>query len=253
MVMDPKIEVKDLCVSYGSKPVLKHVSLIIPKNEITAIIGPSGCGKSTLIKALNRMIELVPGAKVTGRVLLDGQDIYAPGIDPVTIRRRIGMVFQKPNPFPASIYDNVAFGPRILGVRDRKKLDKIVEESLVRANLWEEAKDRLKENALALSGGQQQRLCIARALATHPEVLLLDEPASALDPISTARVEDLLKDLKDEVTIVLVTHNMQQAIRVSDRTAFMLLGELIEFNSTTELFEHPSSEKTEAYITGKFG
>jgi len=253
MVMDPKIEVKELSVSYGSKPVLKHVSLTVPREEITAIIGPSGCGKSTLIKALNRMVELVPGAKVTGQVLLDGRDIYGPGIDPVEIRRKMGMVFQKPNPFPMSIYDNVAFGLRILGLGDRRKLDKSVEESLIRANLWEETKDRLKENALSLSGGQQQRLCIARALATYPEVLLLDEPASALDPISTARVEDLLKDLKSEVTIVLVTHNMQQAIRVSDRTGFMLLGELVEFNGTAKLFEHPSDERTEAYITGKFG
>jgi len=253
MVMFPKIEVKELRVSYGEKLVLKGITLTIPRNEITAIIGPSGCGKSTLIKALNRMVELVPEAKVGGQVFLDGEDIYAPDVDAVTIRRRIGMVFQKPNPFPSSIYHNVAFGPRILGVNDRAKLDNVVQESLVRANLWDETKDRLRENALSLSGGQQQRLCIARALATNPEVLLLDEPASALDPISTAKVEDLLRDLKREVTIVLVTHNMQQAIRVSDRTGFMLLGELVEFKPTSELFDHPSDSRTEAYITGKFG
>ncbi len=253
MVMFPKIEVKELRVSYGEKLVLKGITLTIPRNEITAIIGPSGCGKSTLIKALNRMVELVPEAKVGGQVFLDGEDIYAPDVDAVTIRRRIGMVFQKPNPFPSSIYHNVAFGPRILGVNDRAKLDDVVQESLVRANLWDETKDRLRENALSLSGGQQQRLCIARALATNPEVLLLDEPASALDPISTAKVEDLLRDLKREVTIVLVTHNMQQAIRVSDRTGFMLLGELVEFKPTSELFDHPSDSRTEAYITGKFG
>jgi len=251
--MFPKIEVKELRVSYGEKLVLKGITLTIPRNEITAIIGPSGCGKSTLIKALNRMVELVPEAKVGGQVFLDGEDIYAPDVDAVTIRRRIGMVFQKPNPFPSSIYHNVAFGPRILGVNDRAKLDDVVQESLVRANLWDETKDRLRENALSLSGGQQQRLCIARALATNPEVLLLDEPASALDPISTAKVEDLLRDLKREVTIVLVTHNMQQAIRVSDRTGFMLLGELVEFKPTSELFDHPSDSRTEAYITGKFG
>ncbi len=248
-----KIETKGLNVYYGGGTVhaLKEVSIKIEANRITALIGPSGCGKTTFLRALNRMNEL-NGVKTKGEVIIDGVDIYNGKVDVIELRKRVGMVFQQPNPFPMSIYDNVAYGPRIHGVRNRR-LDRIVEESLRKAALWEEVKDRLEENALKLSGGQQQRLCIARALAVNPEVILFDEPCSALDPVSTARIEALLRELKKEYTIVIVTHNMQQAARVSDFTAFFLLGELIEFAETTQIFERPKDKRTEDYITGRFG
>jgi len=239
---------------YGPTHAVRGVSLGFAVNRITAVIGPSGCGKSTLLRCLNRMHELVPGARVEGRVLLDGADIYAPGVDPVAVRRRVGMVFQRPNPFPTmSIYDNVAAGLRLNGVRDRRVLDDVVERSLRHAALWDEVKDVLDRSGASLSGGQQQRLCIARALAVQPEVLLMDEPASALDPASTLKIEELARTLRDRLTIVLVTHNMQQAARVSDSTAFMLSGELVEFRPTTELFTRPKDQRTEDYITGRFG
>ena len=247
-----KFDIKNLDLYYGSFHALKDVNLSIEEREITAFIGPSGCGKSTLLKTLNRMNDLVEGCKITGNVLLDGEDIYG-NMDPTILRRRVGMVFQKPNPFPMSIYDNVAFGPRTHGVRGKAKLDDIVERSLRSAAIWDELKDRLKKDALGLSGGQQQRLCIARALAVEPEVLLMDEPTSALDPISTSKIEDLAVTLKQDYTIVMVTHNMQQAARISDKTAFFLLGEVIEYGDTEQMFSMPADKRTEDYITGRFG
>ena len=231
---------------------LKDINLDLPANEITAFIGPSGCGKSTLLKSLNRMNDLVEGCRITGKVTLDGEDIYK-GMDVNDLRRRVGMVFQKPNPFPMSVYDNIAFGPRTHGIHKKSELDQIVEQSLRDAAIWDELKDRLKKSALGLSGGQQQRLCIARALAVQPEVLLMDEPTSALDPISTSKIEDLAIELKTDYTVIMVTHNMQQAARISDKTAFFLLGEVIEFNDTEQLFSLPSDKRTQDYITGRFG
>ena len=247
-----KFDIKNLDLYYGSFHALKDVNLSIEEREITAFIGPSGCGKSTLLKTLNRMNDLVEGCKITGDVLLDGEDIYG-NMDPTILRKRVGMVFQKPNPFPMSIYDNVAFGPRTHGVRGKAKLDDIVERSLRSSAIWDELKDRLKKDALGLSGGQQQRLCIARALAVEPEVLLMDEPTSALDPISTSKIEDLAVTLKQDYTIVMVTHNMQQAARISDKTAFFLLGEVIEYGDTEQMFSMPTDKRTEDYITGRFG
>ena len=247
-----KFTINDLDLYYGSFKALKSVNLKIAPNEVTAFIGPSGCGKSTLLKSLNRMNDLVEGCKITGEILLDGEDIYG-NIDVNQLRKRVGMVFQKPNPFPMSVYDNIAYGPRTHGVRSRVKLDEIVEKSLRDAAIWDEVKDRLKKSALGLSGGQQQRLCIARALAVQPEVLLMDEPTSALDPISTSKIEDLAMELKERYTIVIVTHNMQQAARISDKTAFFLLGEVVEYNDTDTLFSMPSDKRTEDYITGRFG
>ncbi|MEG1893617.1 MAG: phosphate ABC transporter ATP-binding protein PstB [Clostridia bacterium] len=247
-----KFEIKDLKLLYGELEALKGVSLNIAANEITAFIGPSGCGKSTLLKTLNRMNDLVEGCRISGRVLLDGEDIYG-GMDTALLRKRVGMVFQKPNPFPMSIYDNVAFGPRTHGLMNKARLDDVVERSLRDASIWDELKDRLKKDALGLSGGQQQRLCIARALAVEPEVLLMDEPTSALDPISTLKIEELAVTLKQKYTIIIVTHNMQQAVRISDRTAFFLLGEIVEFGETERLFDVPQDKRTEDYITGRFG
>ncbi|MBQ3156994.1 MAG: phosphate ABC transporter ATP-binding protein [Clostridia bacterium] len=247
-----KIEINNLDLHYGSFHALKDVNLAIREKEITAFIGPSGCGKSTLLKTLNRMNDLVEGCRITGQVLLDGTDIYR-DIDTALLRRRVGMVFQKPNPFPMSIYDNIAFGPRTHGIRGKAKLDDIIERSLRNAAIWDELKDRLKKDALGLSGGQQQRLCIARALAVEPEVLLMDEPTSALDPISTSKIEDLALQLKEQYTIVMVTHNMQQAARISDRTAFFLLGEVVEYDETAKIFSMPQDKRTEDYITGRFG
>ena len=247
-----KMEVKDLNLFYGDFQALKHVSISMPEKEITAFIGPSGCGKSTLLKTLNRMNDLVEGCRIEGQVLLDGEDVYG-SVNVNALRRRVGMVFQKPNPFPMIVYDNIAYGPRTHGVRKKAMLDEIVERSLRQAAIWEELKDRLKKSALGLSGGQQQRLCIARALAVEPEVLLMDEPTSALDPISTAKIEDLAAELKKQFTIVIVTHNMQQAVRISDRTAFFLLGEMVEFGATESLFSMPRDKRTEDYITGRFG
>ena len=245
--------VHDLNLWYGPTQALHHVSMDIPEKSITALIGPSGCGKSTFLKTLDRMNDLVPGVRIEGAVEYDGKNIFAPDVDVNELRRQVGMVFQKPNPFPMSIYDNVAYGPRTHGVRNRAKLDEIVEQSLRLAAIWDEVKDRLKKNALGLSGGQQQRLCIARALAVEPRVLLMDEPTSALDPISTSKIEDLAMELKKRYTIVIVTHNMQQALRISDRTAFFLLGELIEYDDTERMFSTPTQKKTEDYITGRFG
>lgn len=247
-----KFEIENLDLHYGSFHALKDVNLNIPSGEITAFIGPSGCGKSTLLKSLNRMNDLVEGCKIDGKVLLDGEDIYN-GMDTNLLRKKVGMVFQKPNPFPMSVYDNIAYGPRTHGIKSKAKLDEIVERSLTGAAIWDELKDRLKKSALGLSGGQQQRLCIARALAVEPEVLLMDEPTSALDPISTSKIEDLAIELKEKYTIVIVTHNMQQATRISDRTAFFLLGEVVEFDETEKLFSTPSDKRTEDYITGRFG
>ncbi|MBQ8385694.1 MAG: phosphate ABC transporter ATP-binding protein [Spirochaetaceae bacterium] len=247
-----KIRVDGMHLHYGDYHALRGVSISFSDREITALIGPSGCGKSTLLKSLNRMNDLVDGCRIQGRVLLDGQDVYG-GMDVNLLRRRVGMVFQKPNPFPMSVYDNIAYGPRTHGVKDRRRLDEIVEKSLRDAAIWDEVKDRLKKSALGLSGGQQQRLCIARALAVEPEVLLMDEPTSALDPISTAKIEELAVQLKGQYTIVMVTHNMQQAVRVSDKTAFFLLGELVEFGGTDQLFSMPQDKRTEDYITGRFG
>ena len=247
-----KIEVKDLNLYYGSFQALKDVTLSIESGNITAFIGPSGCGKSTLLKTMNRMNDLIESCKIDGTVLLDGEDIYG-GMDVTLLRKRVGMVFQKPNPFPMNIYDNVAFGPRTHGVRSKAKLDDIVERSLRDAAIWDELKDRLHKDALGISGGQQQRLCIARALAVEPEVLLMDEPTSALDPISTSKIEELVISLKKKYTIVIVTHNMQQAVRISDSTAFFLLGEVIEFDNTEKLFSMPKDKRTEDYITGRFG
>ncbi len=247
-----KIDVKHTDLHYGDFHALKDINLEIPANKITAFIGPSGCGKSTLLKSLNRMNDMVEGCKITGELLLDGEDIYG-SMDVNLLRKRVGMVFQKPNPFPMSIYDNIAYGPRTHGIRNKAKLDEIVEKALRDAAIWDEVKDRLKKSALGMSGGQQQRLCIARALAVQPEVLLMDEPTSALDPISTARIEDLAVELKKDYTIVMVTHNMQQASRISDMTAFFLLGEVIEYDHTMALFSMPKNKKTEEYITGRFG
>ena len=248
-----KIVIEHLNLWYGSFQVLKDINLRLPANEITAFIGPSGCGKSTLLKSLNRMNDLVEGCRIEGTVTLDGEDIFSRKMDVNLLRKRVGMVFQKPNPFPMSIYDNVAYGPRTHGVRSRVKLDEIVEKSLRGAAIWDEVKDRLKKSALGMSGGQQQRLCIARALAVEPEVLLMDEPTSALDPISTSRIEELAMELKKDYTIVMVTHNMQQAARISDKTAFFLLGDMVEFGPTEKIFSMPQDRRTEDYITGRFG
>ena len=246
------MKIENLDLFYGDFQALKNVNMEIEKNEITAFIGPSGCGKSTFLKSLNRMNDMVAGCKITGKVTLNGQDIYK-GMDVNDLRRRVGMVFQKPNPFPMSIYDNIAYGPRTHGIRNKAKLDEIVEESLRNAAIWDETKDRLKKSALGMSGGQQQRLCIARALAVKPEILLMDEPTSALDPISTSKIEDLCMELKKSFTIVMVTHNMQQAARISDKTAFFLLGEVIEYGSTDQIFSMPKDTRTENYISGRFG
>ena len=253
MQSETKICVRNLNLYYGSNHARKNINMDIPAGAVTAFIGPSGCGKSTFLKTLNRMNDLVEGVRISGQVLLDGEQIYGPNVDTTALRRRVGMVFQQPNPFPMSIYDNVAYGPRVHGIRTKARLDEIVEESLRGAAIWEEVKDRLKKSALGLSGGQQQRLCIARALAVEPEVLLMDEPTSALDPISTAKIEDLMEYLKKKYTVVVVTHNMQQATRVSDYTAFFLLGDLIEFGKTQQVFSYPKEKRTEDYITGRFG
>ena len=244
---------RDLCLWYGQAQALKNINMAIAENSITALIGPSGCGKSTFLKTLNRMNDLVPGVKITGQVCYREEDIYDKNVDVNHLRREVGMVFQKPNPFPMSIYDNIAYGPRTHGIKKRGQLDEIVEQALRDAAIWDEVKDRLKKNALGLSGGQQQRLCIARALAVKPSVLLMDEPTSALDPISTSRIEELAMGLKDRYTIVIVTHNMQQALRISDSTAFFLLGELVEYGDTQTMFDQPADKRTEAYITGRFG
>lgn len=247
-----KFEISNMELYYGSFIALKNINLKLSEKEITAFIGPSGCGKSTLLKSLNRMNDLVEGCKITGKILLDGKDIYG-NIDINRLRKRVGMVFQKPNPFPMSIYDNIAYGPRTHGIRKKGQLDEIVEKALRDAAIWDEVKDRLKKNALGMSGGQQQRLCIARALAVEPEVLLMDEPTSALDPISTSKIEDLALELKNKYTIIMVTHNMQQAARISDKTAFFLLGEVVEFNQTAKIFNMPQDKRTEEYISGRFG
>ncbi len=251
--MSDIMTVQGLDLWYGDHQTLHDICMSIPEKSITALIGPSGCGKSTFLKTLNRMNDLIPGVKITGDVRYRDQDIFAPGTDVNELRREIGMVFQKPNPFPMSIYDNIAYGPRTHGIKNRARLDEIVEKSLRGAAIWDEVKDRLKKNALGLSGGQQQRLCIARALAVEPEVLLMDEPTSALDPISTSKIEELAMQLKEQYTIVIVTHNMQQAVRISDRTAFFLLGELVECGDTQQLFSQPQDKRTEDYITGRFG
>ena len=251
--MSDIITVKDMCLWYGSAQALKNVSISIAEKSITALIGPSGCGKSTFLKTLNRMNDLIPGVKITGEVCYKGQDIFDSSVDVNALRREVGMVFQKPNPFPMSIYDNIAYGPRTHGISNKAQLDEIVERSLRGAAIWDEVKDRLKKNALGLSGGQQQRLCIARALAVEPNVLLMDEPTSALDPISTGKIEELAMQLKEKYTIIIVTHNMQQAVRISDCTAFFLLGELIEYGNTEQLFAQPTDQRTEDYITGRFG
>ncbi|GAV24256.1 phosphate import ATP-binding protein PstB [Carboxydothermus islandicus] len=253
MLSEVKIKVRDLNLYYGNFQALKNISLDIYKNEVTALIGPSGCGKSTFLRTLNRMNDLIPGVKIEGSILFDGVDIYKENFDVVELRKRVGMVFQSPNPFPKSVYENVAYAPRIHGLKDKRKLDEIVEKSLRGAALWDEVKDRLHKPATGLSGGQQQRLCIARALAIEPEVLLMDEPTSALDPISTMRIEELIQELKKKYTIVIVTHNMQQAARISDKTAFFLNGELIEMDRTEVIFTKPRDRRTEDYITGRFG
>ena len=247
------ISVKDMCLWYGDHQALKNVNIEIPEKSITAFIGPSGCGKSTFLKTLNRMNDLIPGVKITGDIRYEGTDIFSKEVDVNNLRKEIGMVFQKPNPFPMSIYDNIAYGPRTHGITNKVELDEIVERALRDAAIWDEAKDRLKKNALGMSGGQQQRLCIARALAVQPKILLMDEPTSALDPISTSRIEELVMELKETYTIVMVTHNMQQAVRVSDHTAFFLLGELVEFGKTDDIFSQPKDQRTEDYITGRFG
>jgi phosphate transport system ATP-binding protein len=251
--MDPKIQTRDLDFFYGNKSALKKVNLDIKENQITALMGPSGCGKSTFLRTLNRMNDIIPHTKISGQVLLDGDDIYAPGVDVVRIRQRVGMVFQQPNPLLKSIFENVAFGPKVLGMNHKATLEETVEKSLRAAALWDEVKDELKKSGLALSGGQQQRLCIARALAIQPEVILMDEPCSALDPIATIKIEELMQELKKIYTIVIVTHNMQQAARVSDWTGFFLLGEVVEYNKTGEIFSRPKDKRTEDYITGRFG
>ena len=251
--MNSILSVQDLCLWYGNHQALKSINIEIPKKSITALIGPSGCGKSTFLKTLDRMNDLIPDVKITGSVKYKGEDIFDPSVDVSELRRQIGMVFQKPNPFPMSIYDNIAYGPRTHGIKNKARLDEIVEKSLRGAAIWDEVKDRLKKNALGLSGGQQQRLCIARALAVEPDVLLMDEPTSALDPISTSKIEELAMQLKENYTIVIVTHNMQQAVRISDHTAFFLLGELVEYGETEKLFSQPQDKRTEDYITGRFG
>jgi len=250
---ETKISVKDLNLYYGQKQALRNITLDIPEKRVTAFIGPSGCGKSTFLRVLNRMNDLIDHVKIEGDVFIDGVNIYDKALDVVNLRKNVGMVFQKSNLFPKSIYENIVYGPKINGIRDKKRLDEIVEKTLTQAAIWNEAKDRLNENALSLSGGQQQRLCIARALAVEPEIILMDEPASALDPLSTAKIEELIHDLKKQYTIVIVTHNMQQAARVSDQTAFFYLGELIEFDRTTKIFTNPSMKQTEDYVTGRFG
>ena len=251
--METKISTSDLNLYYGNNHALKNINLDIYENQITAFIGPSGCGKSTYLKTLNRMNDLVPNVTINGKVLIDGEDIYDPKVDTTLLRKKVGMVFQQPNPFPMNIYDNIAYGPRIHGIKGKAELDAIVEKSLRGAALWDEVKDRLKRSALGLSGGQQQRLCSARALAVEPEILLMDEPTSALDPISTLKIEDLMGELKKNYTVVIVTHNMQQATRIADYTAFFLVGEVVEYAPTTDLFSHPREKKTEDYITGRFG
>ena len=248
-----KVKVENLNLYYGENHALKDVNMDIQENAVTAFIGPSCCGKSTFLKTLNRMNDLVDGVRIDGKVLLDGEDIYDPSVDTTILRKKVGMVFQQPNPFPMSIYDNIAYGPRVHGIRDKKRLDQIVEESLRGAAIFDEVKDRLKKSAMGLSGGQQQRICIARALAVQPEVLLMDEPTSALDPISTSKIEDLMEDLKKKYTVIVVTHNMQQATRVSDQTAFFLVGEMVEFGDTKQIFSYPQDKRTEDYITGRFG
>ena len=253
MDKEKKISVEHLNLYYGTNHALKDVNMDISENSITALIGPSGCGKSTFLKTLNRMNDLVEGVRIEGKIMLDGEDIYGRNMDPTLLRKRVGMVFQQPNPFPMSIYDNIAYGPRVHGIRNKAKLDAIVEESLRGAAIFDEVKDRLKKSALGLSGGQQQRICIARALAVQPEVLLMDEPTSALDPISTSKIEELMESLKKKYTVVVVTHNMQQAARVSDYTAFFLVGEMVEFADTKQLFSYPKDKRTEDYITGRFG
>ena len=247
------ITAKDLCLWYGATQALKNINIEIPERNITALIGPSGCGKSTFLKTLNRMNDLIPSVRIEGTVTYGGQDIFAPSVDVNDLRKEIGMVFQRPNPFPMSIYDNIAYGPRTHGIKNKIQLDDIVEEALQGAAIWDEVKDRLKKSALGLSGGQQQRLCIARAMAVKPKVLLMDEPTSALDPISTSKIEDLTQQLKKEYTIIMVTHNMQQAVRISDNTAFFLLGELVEYGNTERMFSQPYDKRTEDYITGRFG
>ena len=248
-----KVKVENLNLYYGENHALKDVNMDIQENAVTAFIGPSGCGKSTFLKTLNRMNDLVDGVRIDGKVLLDGEDIYDSSVDTTILRKKVGMVFQQPNPFPMSIYDNIAYGPRVHGIRDKKRLDQIVEESLRGAAIFDEVKDRLKKSAMGLSGGQQQRICIARALAVQPEDLLMDEPTSALDPISTSKIEDLMEDLKKKYTVIVVTHNMQQATRVSDQTAFFLVGEMVEFGDTKQIFSYPQDKRTEDYITGRFG
>jgi len=253
MINKIKVKGENLTLYYGENHALKDVNMDIQENAVTAFIGPSGCGKSTFLKTLNRMNDLVDGVRIDGKVLLDGEDIYDPSVDTTILRKKVGMVFQQPNPFPMSIYDNIAYGPRVHGIRDKKRLDQIVEESLRGAAIFDEVKDRLKKSAMGLSGGQQQRICIARALAVQPEVLLMDEPTSALDPISTAKIEELMEDLKKKYTVIVVTHNMQQATRVSDQTAFFLVGEMVEFGDTKQIFSYPQDKRTEDYITGRFG
>ncbi|MFP3974960.1 MAG: phosphate ABC transporter ATP-binding protein PstB [Chloroflexota bacterium] len=251
--MDPKMHTRGLSFFYGDKQALKGVNLDLKERQITALMGPSGCGKSTFLRVLNRMNDIIPGARVEGQIFLDGNDIYAPGVDVVQLRKRVGMVFQQPNPLPKSVFENVAFGPKVLGMNHRAELEEIVERSLRAAALWDEVKDSLKSSGVNLSGGQQQRLCIARALAVEPEVILMDEPCSALDPIATLKIEELMQNLKESYTIIIVTHNMQQAARVSDKTGFFLMGEIIEYGSTDEIFSRPKDKRTEDYITGRFG
>ena len=251
--MPTKVSIQDLNLYYGDFHALKGINMEIPANQVTAFIGPSGCGKSTCIKTLNRMNDMIDNCRITGRITIDGEDIYDPRTDVTLLRKRAGMVFQKPNPFTMSVYDNIAYGPRVHGIRNKAKLDEIVEQSLRNAALWDEVKDRLKKSALGLSGGQQQRLCIARALAVQPDILLMDEPTSALDPISTLKIEDLMEELKSQYTVIIVTHNMQQAARIADKTAFFLLGEIVEYDDTLVMFNKPNDKRTEEYITGRFG
>lgn len=253
MKNQPKIEVRNVNFFYGSQIALKNINIVCEENKVTALIGPSGCGKSTFIRTLNRMNDVIPGIKIEGDILLEGENIYHPKVDVAVLRKRVGMVFQKPNPFPKSIFNNIAYGLRINGMRDKKKIEMIVEKSLKEAALWDEIKDRMDENAFSLSGGQQQRLCIARSLAVEPEVILFDEPCSAIDPVATAKIEELIHKLKEHYTVIVVTHNMQQAARISDFTAFMMLGEIVEYDKTDKIFTNPSNKLTEDYITGRFG